>query len=353
MKKPYQLSPSHLFLCVFLSFLALQNSSAQATEAQKKIDSLLTQLSSTGDFNGIALVVKGDHTLYEKSFGYSNGVEKDLLKTSDKFGIGSIYKELPAIAVMQLQEAGLLNIDDPVSEYITSLPNWSTTITIKNLLQYTSGLPKVQWGKHQEISDAVLLNDLSDLEILQFKPGEGYLYSNNNPFLLSQIVQNISGQDFADYIEEHLLRPVGLTQSGFNDAFPYKNRYGMALPFDDEFKEDAIPFEIHSSLFLFTCTAYDLYKLNYELHSFNIISENSLKTISETTTLNFDNLQSPLGNVEIMDGKITKHAHHGSSGNYECLIQKDVQKDLTIVLFTNRKKKNVHEISNEIGRMIL
>ncbi len=353
MKKPYQHRLTILIFSVLLVVISMQKTAAQGTEAQKKIDSLLHDLHKSGDFNGTALVVKGEHTVYERSFGYSNGIEKDLLKTSDKFGIGSIYKELPAIAIMLLQEKGLLSIEDTISAYLPNLPDWSKTITIKHLFQYTSGLPKVNWGKHALISDAVLLHDLTTLKTLQFKPNTGYLYSNNNPFLLAQIVQNVSGQSFADYIREKVLKPVGLTQSGFNTAFPYEKRNGMAMPFNDDFEEDSIPFEIQSPLFLFTSSAYDLYKLNHELHSFHIISENSLKTISQITSLDFENKQSPLGEVEIYDGKIIKHAHHGSSGNYECLVQKDVKHDLTIVLLTNRKKRNVHEISDEIGRMIL
>lgn len=342
-----------LFSCLLFGFIITQKTEAQTPEIADKIDSLLTNLFKSGDFNGTALVVKGNNTIYEKSFGYSNPVEKDILKISDKFGVGSIYKELPAIAIMQLQEKGLLNVEDNISEHIPKLPEWSKTISIKNLFQYTSGLPKVNWGKHKKISDSTLLQDLIELQDLKFAPNEGYLYSNNNPFLLSQIIQNISGKDFTTYIQDNILKPIGLTKSVFKGTFPYGNRNNMALPFNDEFEEDTIPFEIHSPLFLFTMSAYDLYKLNHELHMFNIISENSLKTISEITTLDFENIQSPLGNVVITNDKIVEHSHHGSSGSYECLIRNDVQNDMTIVLFTNRKKRNVHEISEEIGKIIL
>ncbi len=96
-----------------------------------------------------------------------------------------------------------------------------------------------------------------------------------------------------------------------------------------------------------------MFKLNYELHQFNLINEASLKTISESTSLSYENIESPLGHVEILDNKIIKHSHHGSSGNFECLIRKDVTNDLTIILFTNRKRNNVYEISDKILKIVL
>ena len=341
-----------LVFSLFFGLVSTQKTNAQNIIINEQIDSLLSNLYASGDFNGTALVVKQGNTIYEKSFGYSTGIDKVSLKTSDKFGIGSIYKELPAIAIMQLQEKGFLKIEDKISKHIPDLPEWANTISIKNLFQYTSGLPKVNWMAHKVISDSTLLKDLKAINELQFLPNEAYLYSNNNPFLLSLIVENISGEKFNDYIDNKILKPFGLKQSVFKKTFPYENRIGMAIPFDDEYVEDFIPFKISSPVLLFTTSAYDLYKLNNELHKFRIINEASLRTISEVSSLDFDNLQSPLGNVKTENEHIIKHSHHGSSGNYECLIQKDVKTDVTIVIFTNSKRSNVYEISEAISKIV-
>jgi len=134
----------------------------------------------------------GEKVIYNEGVGFANGDKKTLLSVTDKFNIGSIYKEIPAIAIMQLEENKLLNLNDPIKKYLENLPNWSNNITVLNLLQYTSGLPKINWRKHTEINDEALTNDLLEISDLEFTPGESYLYTNYSPFLLSKIVESIS-----------------------------------------------------------------------------------------------------------------------------------------------------------------
>lgn len=347
-------SLKNIWLLIILSLLLINfrtkhiSSDLKEIEIESKLDSILTSLHQNGKFNGNVLVAKNDKIIFKKGFGFSRGNKQTLLKTTDKFNIGSIYKEIPAIAIMQLEEKELIELNDPIKKHLKNLPDWSNHITILNLLQYSSGLPKIDWRKHQEINGEALMNDLLEISNLNSIPGESYLYTNYSPFLLSKIVENISRTSFQEYAYQNILKPFELNNSGFNKLFPYENTDSMSVSFNSDFVEDSPPFVIKSSIFLFSTTIEDMYKLLKNLHSHNIISNNSLNIIGKTADLNIENMESALGQVQFKNNKITKHNHHGSSGNYECLINRNNLNKSSIIIFTNNKNDNTHSIKNSI-----
>ena len=206
------------------------------------IDPYLKALHEAGELNGNVLVVQNDTVLYERSFGYADGVRKHLLTAEHRFAIGSIYKEFPAIAIMQLKEQRLLTLEDRLSPFLPYLPQWADKITIKNLLQYSSGLPKIDWESYFEEGTKVdvekVVQDLSALEALAFEPGTDYLYSNHNPFLLIKIVEALTKMKFQEYIEQKILLPFELDGIVIKEKYPFEDTTLMALPFDDASKED-------------------------------------------------------------------------------------------------------------------
>ena len=320
----------------------------------EKIDLILNKLHKQGKFNGNVLVVKQGKKLYNKSFGYTDSSKKELLSSGFRFGIGSIYKEFPAVAIMQLSEEGKLNINDTIQMYLPNLPRWSEIVTIKNLLQYSSGLPKIDFGKYfsanQLISDTDIYNDLTNIQELEFQPGTDYIYSNNNPFLLIKIVEKISGQSFKNYVKEKLFSPNNLKNTVFKEQYPYKNNASMALPFNANFEQDN--YKINTPTMLLSSNVEDLYNWIKELHSFNIINRESLNFLTETAKIENKDMQAPLGNGLLSNGQITEHTHHGSMGNYECLIQHYNKEGLSIIILTNQKNSNVFDISKNIKTII-
>ncbi|MEM8525967.1 MAG: serine hydrolase domain-containing protein [Bacteroidota bacterium] len=341
-----------LFLLLFGLLVSCQDQTTENQTIQEKLDALFQNLSESGDFNGSVLVATSEDILYKDAFGYVDGSQNTPLNTDNKFAIGSIYKELPGLAIMLLKEQGKLSLEDKISTYLPNLPKWSTQITIRHLLQYTSGLPKVNWGTFEVVNDEALLTALNDLDQLEFEPGEDYLYTNYSPFLLSKIVESISNQAFEEFVQENILSPHDLTQSIFKNAFPYQDRTDVAIPFDENFQEDEMPFTIASPIFLFVTTVEDLYKFLEALHNFKIISKTSLIELARKTTVKANNIQSPLGTVIIKNDEIIKHRHHGSSGNYEALITRFQEEKITIVLTTNQKRRNLSEITENIYELV-
>ena len=193
------------------------------------------------------------------------------------------------------------------------------------------------------------MKDVQTVEKLKFEPGKDYLYSNLNPILLIKIVESVTKQKFADYAGKNLFSSYGMKNTLVKPQFPYADRSFMAIPFNAEFKEDN--YKIRDSSFLFTSTAFDLYKWFDELDSFKVINKESVKFLSETVKAG-NNIQSPLGSTTWKNKKLIEHRHHGSSANYECLVGRFRKDKLTIVILTNQKNKNVHDISDKIRKIV-
>ncbi len=303
-------------------------------------------------FNGNILVVKNGKTVFEKSVGFADGLNKVPLSTGHRFNVGSIFKELPAVAIMQLQEDGLVRLDDKVSKFLPTLPNWANDVSIKNLLQYTSGLPRVNWGNFEVVNDANLTRELHAFKKLEFSPGDGYLYTNYSPLLLEKIVETVTKESFPGYTKKHLFEPAGMTNSAFPDEFPYSDRDQMAIPFDKEFVEDQLPFKISGLPFLFATTANDMHRWLDAIHSGKLITKDSLLLISENAAIAGVDTQSPLGNVVVKNNEIVQHQHHGSSGNFESLIVRNNHKQTTIILMTNSKTTDLFKLSKQIAKQL-
>lgn len=167
-------------------------------------------------FNGAVLVAKDDEILLCEGYGIANEKEDTKNIPQSVFAIGSITKSFTAIAIMQLQEQGLLSVDDPISKYINYTQR--DDITIHQLLTHTSGmcLEGVMSG-----SELTLDNHLEFIDKcgLQFEPGEGQEYSNAGYILLANIIEKVSGEHYNDYLKKHIFAPLDMNSSwGGTDA---------------------------------------------------------------------------------------------------------------------------------------
>ncbi|GLR19526.1 serine hydrolase domain-containing protein [Portibacter lacus] len=320
----------------------------------QNIKSIVDQYYQDGSFNGSVLVVQKNKVIFNQSYGFADAAKQELLTNDFKYGIGSIYKEFPAVLIMQLSEKKLLNLNDNINKYLPELPEWSSKIKITHLLQYTSGLPRIDFNKYFskniEVTEADIMKDILSLEKLEFEPGSDYLYTNNCPFLLIKIIEKFTNRDFVDYIQNQLFTPLDLSHIEIKKQYPYTDNTKMAIPFNREFKIDQ--YKINAPTLLFTATTMDLFKWIYKLNSFEIISSESLLFLSQTADLNNDNMQAPFGNCKVEKEVISHHAHHGSMGNYEGFIQWFSKEEVAIIILTNQKNQNVFEIGDAITKSL-
>ncbi|WP_428627467.1 serine hydrolase [Sphingopyxis sp.] len=175
-------------------------------------------------FSGTALVARDGKPVFVKSYGMAN-YELSAVNTSDTtYLLGSVVKQLTAVAILQLQEKGKLKVSDPICRYLENCPQSWQGITLHHLLTHTSGIPNFtslpEWDEKLAMLSytrpelVALFRDLP----LDFAPGEKFNYSNSGYALLGVIIERVSGQRYEQYLGEHIFKPVGMKHSRFRDT---------------------------------------------------------------------------------------------------------------------------------------
>jgi len=325
-------------LLLSIMLLLLTNNTWAQTKKAHQIDSLMKRSSQMGNFNGNVLVSENNKIIYRASFGFTDATKTKKLTTDYRFNIGSITKEFSGVALLQLQEQGKLKIEDHVSQYIPELPKWANEVTIKDLLQYTSGLPNVNWKKIKNDKD--IFDDLKLIDKLDFVPGTQYDYNMNNVFLRQFILERITGMPFNLYAEKFIFKPCKMTSSVMT---PFENENNIAKGFNNDSVADKADLPLTGGTYL---TTLDLLKWSSCLHSNKVINADSLFELGQQ--FNLPETQSSLGQAKFKNRKLIEHVHDGRYGNYEALFVSDPNKKLTIILLGNNHNGKLFEISDAI-----
>jgi CubicO group peptidase (beta-lactamase class C family) len=174
-----------------------------------------------------AAVSLNGEVVFEKAFGLAD-LEFNIPNTPQTiFESGSVAKQFTAAALVLLQQEGKLSLDDAVRKYIPELPDYGSPLTIRHLLNHTSGIR--DWGTVMSLTgagrgDRVITQDLA-LDVithqrgLDFTPGAEYSYSNSGYNLVAIIVERVSKQKFPAFVEERLFKPLGMTNSSWRDDY--------------------------------------------------------------------------------------------------------------------------------------
>jgi CubicO group peptidase (beta-lactamase class C family) len=186
-----------------------------------QIDAYIQRLMETYQVPGAAIaVIKDGEIVYTKGYGVRNVSTKKPVTDSTLFSIGSISKSFTALAITQLADQGKIKLDDPVSKYIPRFKlsdrNVTKTVTIRQFLTQTSGLPRADdlWVP-APTSRKQIIDDLVKVR-LTAKPGEQFQYSNQNYVVLGYLIQQVTGQTWEEYVQQHILSPLDMTSVGFD-----------------------------------------------------------------------------------------------------------------------------------------
>jgi len=189
---------SSLLLSLILSICYSQN-------VELLIDNYLQAYYKLGRFNGSILVEKDGKILFNKGYGMANFELQVPNSPQIKFRLGSITKQFTAMAIVQLEERGLLNTNDCISEYIPDYPN-GDKITIRHLLTHTSGIPsftsfsEIEQEKVLPVTPLQIMDKFKNKELL-FQPGTEFKYSDSGYILLGYIIEKVTGKSYSDYLE--------------------------------------------------------------------------------------------------------------------------------------------------------
>ncbi len=222
--KSFTVSPrSARRACIAFASLVLLTLTAlgRAADGPSRMEEIVQKHVGAQQFTGAVLVAKSGAAVFDRAYGLANREWEIPNTPATHFRIGSITKQFTAVAILLLEERGLLKLADPVSTHMRNAPATWSNITLHHLLTHMSGLPNVTndpefflW-KSQPATALVMISRFRDLP-LDFAPGSRHAYSNSNYLVLGHLVEKLTGQRFGDFLRENVLTPLGLKDSGID-----------------------------------------------------------------------------------------------------------------------------------------
>jgi CubicO group peptidase (beta-lactamase class C family) len=189
----------------------------------------LDSLARAGEFSGAALLDKGGKTLFAKAYGMESRRQKRPNQLDTRFNLGSLNKIFTTVAIQQLDQARKLQLDDTIDRYLVDYPSEAAEkITIRMLLEHRAGVPDVLenealWKNPESVRSAGQWYDLIRERPLEFEPGTKQRYSNGGYAILGMIVERVSGEDYYEYVRQHIYQPAGMTRT---DSYTIEERRG-------------------------------------------------------------------------------------------------------------------------------
>lgn len=230
------MKPSFRLLAAFIfSCFAFNNAAAQTIpdSLAEKIDKLFSRWNNTNTPGCVIGVVSNDSLIYAKGYGMANLEYGIPLSPETIFHMASVSKQLTAYSIVLLASQGKLQLDDDIHLYLPWFPDLKEKITIRQLLNHTSGI-RDQWQllaiSGTRLDDVItqdhIVKILGKQQALNFKPGEKYSYSNSGFTMLAEIVKVVTGQSLRSFTDSAVFKPLGMNQTHFHDDYTeiVKNR---------------------------------------------------------------------------------------------------------------------------------
>jgi CubicO group peptidase (beta-lactamase class C family) len=210
-------------LTAAVCFFAVALCSAQESTTDK-VDKIFADWNTTSSPGCALAIVRDGSILYEHGYGMANLELGIAITPQSVFDIGSVSKQITAMAILLLEQEHKLSLDDDVRKYLPEIPDYGSKITIRHMLHHTSGLRNYDDLFDLEgIPEADLTTDRDAMELIvrqkgvNFKPGDEFVYSDTNYFLMSQMVKRITGQTLRQFAQDRIFGPLGMTSTHFHD----------------------------------------------------------------------------------------------------------------------------------------
>jgi CubicO group peptidase (beta-lactamase class C family) len=198
---------------------ALCTPDAYATEGESTYHQAFRTLHERGQFNGAVLIAKGDDVLLDDHFGIADASEDKALASDSLYRLASVSKTITATALLTLVDAGTLSLDDEVRTHLPAFPY--ERITVRHLLQHSSGLPDYIFGiegygpdsKGPRTNQGVLDWLAEKKPAPGFDPGKGWEYSNTGYALIPLLIEKVASRAYPDYVRQAILDKAGMRDS--------------------------------------------------------------------------------------------------------------------------------------------
>jgi len=305
-----------------------------------------------GDYQGenpgaaVAIIENGE-VIYHQSFGMAEIETKRPVQVNTNFRLASVTKQFTATAILLLEEKGLIDLNWTLDQVFEDFPEYGQNIQIHHLLNHTSGL----WDYEDFVPDSALVNPVMDqgvLEIIQnidqtyFPASEQFRYSNTAYALLALMVEKYSGQDFPEFLEENIFKPLDMNATVAHiknqntvpeRAYGYTKENGQWIR-KDQSSTSAVLGDggIYSNVL-------DLFKWDQALYIGTILPKFTIEKTFTKGQLNDGSLiDYGLGwHIKEFGGQKVVY-HTGSSTSFRNIFYRIPSRHLSIIILTNRNE---------------
>ena len=350
--------PKVLILLALLLFINITFGQSKTEQITKLIDTYTAYKT----FNGSVLVAEKGKVIYKKGFGFAN-MEWDIPNASNtKHRLGSVTKQFTGMLILQLAEAGKLDLQVPITKYLPDYPKTNgDIITTHHLLTHTSGIPNYtsfpgffKNDSRDPYTPLEFVDTFSKMD-LDFTPGEKFSYSNSGYFLLGVLIEKISGKTYEQMLQENIFVPLKMKDSGFdhhenilkNRATGYEKEGSDFV--NSSYLDMSIPYAAGS---LYS-TVEDLYLWDQALYTNKLLSKASMdlffgehiKAGNGHYGYGWSLNQEAIGNTE---DKIETIGHGGGINGFNTLITRAPSDKSLIVLLNNTGGAPLNEMAKAI-----
>ncbi|MCF8259653.1 MAG: serine hydrolase [Melioribacteraceae bacterium] len=357
----HKICVSILAVLIITASVPAQNiDNSLSAELQKQLD----QFRSQYQFKGMsASIVSNEYGKWNGASGVSQESGNNLITSDMIFGIGSVTKTYIATLIMQLEDEGILSINDSLTNWLPSYPNIESTITLKQLLKHKSGISDlIQNPLFFEVLNKNHLHVWSDEEIILklvdkplFQPGTSYSYSNTNYILLGMILKKATGKSISVLLRERILVPLNLNHTflAIEDSLKGNIAHGWLDVDGDSNLDDFTDFWQPNAFYSALWTAGAMYSTAEEAAVFmnalfkgELVCPNSLDKMMEINSQSHNGLglfgfTTP--NNTFMIG------HDGFTLEYSSFVYHDVASKSTFSVLVNQRDLDQHSMMLIMG----
>ncbi len=321
------------------------STSSTRVPGMQTFDSLFAQYGAPGMPGASVLVVRDGQVIVNRSYGLAD-VEAGIPNTdSTNYRLASLSKQFTATAIALLVRDGRLTYDQRVTELLPEVPAYARAVTVRHLLSHTSGIPDyedyVPRGQTEQVKDRDVPGLLAKTDSMYFTPGSAHKYSNSGYALLALIVEKLSGQPYARFLDERIFTPLGMTGTVAYEAgvSTVPNRaYGYSLRTNGVARTD----QSSTSAVLGDGGIYSSMR---DLMRWD-------RALDEGTLLTSTELERAWTPARLTDGMTTRYgfgwfterengslriSHHGETSGFTNFFLKYPERRLTVIILTNRR----------------
>ena len=333
------LAATFICLCVWTADAQLPASE----ELGNRVDAIAKQM-LTRPVAGISVAVARDgQVVIARGYGKANLEHSVAVTPETVFHIASISKKILAAVVLELVDEGKLRLDDDVTKYVPEAPTLGHHVTVRQLLNHTSGiysftsLPDAANNERFELTHEQVLGLIKD-KPFEFEPGTRWRYDNSAFYLAGMVVERVTKQNYGAYLREHIFKPLGMSSASLCYARMVVPHLASGYELDGGALVNAafMTWKLPFAAGAVCATASDLLKWEAALDTGRVLTPSSLALMRTPTTL-ADGTKIDYG-LGTRLGSLDGHrvlGHTGSGGGFRNVFESFPDDHLTIVILMN------------------